>query len=1075
MRENALLSGVSGSIVGWGKQVAGGDLTKGFVAVETGVRHSLGLKKDGSIVAWGDNNDGLCNVPAPNSGFVAVAAAELHNLGLKEDGSIVGWGRNDHVGNYCGQCDVPAPNTGFVSIAAGCDYSLGLKADGSIVAWGWNGYGQCSVPAPNTGFVAVSAGDFHCLGLKSDGSIVAWGGNDYGQCDVLTSNTVFVSVAAGQVVSLGLKADGSIVAWGWNGYGQCSVPAPNTGFVSVSAGDSHCLGLKADGSIVAWGENPYGQCDVPAPNAGFVSVAAGYLHSLGLKADGSIVAWGDNGAGVCNVPAPNTGFVSVAAGPWHFLGLKADGSIVAWGDTAYGACDVPAPNTGFISVAAGSFHSLGLKSNGSIMAWGGNDYGQCDVPAPNSNFVAVAAWYCHSLGLKSDGSIVAWGLNVNGQCNVPTPNSGFVAVTAGQLVSLGLKSDGSIVAWGDNRYDQCNIPAPNSGFVAITAGYLHCLGLKSDGSIVAWGTNGYGGCDVPAPNNGFVAVAAGLYHSLGLKADGSIVAWGGNFYGECNVPAPNSGFVAIAASMYWSSLAIRRADEFDPPPYVTEAIYNDDDNDGVVEAGESLTLVMNRDVLLTNLSSAACFYLPVSGDSLGGTGFGVHAAPQNSSQIIVTLGEGANLTVGGTFDMQQLTPGSPSGIDISTSLTSGTILSLTGKNAVDGGVEGLDDSGIDIFFTFLAGSATIGASGGSVQVQASPNAAYTQHALYIPAGALTGDQTFTLRPPENNGGVLGAVQIDVVGAGAGGIKPGAMGNSEASGKSREGAWQDGLKPALQTLFAVPIELQLEYHESDIDREKGQVEPAMKVQQLVENPAGVFRWGIVPGPHHVHTQNNTVSVDLLSLNPLDSLGTAHVFAALPGLTVETVTSCIKPQPGASVALQPGSQGDYPRHRVEIPNYIATTPDDPDRITLTVSQPTLLHRVSVSGTSFPAASCALFVVTTRNAGDAPVAFTSPVNVRVQFMNGTVNAYNDLVDFHGAGGEAWKMRVVRGICAGPSVDFAFLDRGVRQTVNTAAGTVEAFGVTGLTDATGEGVWGAVVNSQIQPTAARCWEIYE
>ncbi len=43
----------------------------------------MGLKADGSIVAWGLNNYGQCNVPAPNTGFVAVAASGHHNLGLR--------------------------------------------------------------------------------------------------------------------------------------------------------------------------------------------------------------------------------------------------------------------------------------------------------------------------------------------------------------------------------------------------------------------------------------------------------------------------------------------------------------------------------------------------------------------------------------------------------------------------------------------------------------------------------------------------------------------------------------------------------------------------------------------------------------------------------------------------------------------------------------------------------------------------------------------------------------------------------------------------------------------------------
>ena len=123
-----------GSIVGWGWQVVGGDLSGGFVAVAAGSGHSLGLKANGSIVSWGFNREGQTNVPGPNTGFVAVAAGQSHSLGLKADGSIVAWGCG--VPYDYGQCNVPAPNTGFVALAAGQLHSLGLKADGSIVGWG---------------------------------------------------------------------------------------------------------------------------------------------------------------------------------------------------------------------------------------------------------------------------------------------------------------------------------------------------------------------------------------------------------------------------------------------------------------------------------------------------------------------------------------------------------------------------------------------------------------------------------------------------------------------------------------------------------------------------------------------------------------------------------------------------------------------------------------------------------------------------------------------------------------------------------------------------------------------------
>jgi hypothetical protein len=66
-------------------------------------------------------------VPDPNTGFVAISAGTGQSLGLKADGSIVAWGDNRF-----GQCNVPAPNTGFVAVSAGWDYNLGIKADGSV-------------------------------------------------------------------------------------------------------------------------------------------------------------------------------------------------------------------------------------------------------------------------------------------------------------------------------------------------------------------------------------------------------------------------------------------------------------------------------------------------------------------------------------------------------------------------------------------------------------------------------------------------------------------------------------------------------------------------------------------------------------------------------------------------------------------------------------------------------------------------------------------------------------------------------------------------------------------------------
>jgi len=60
-----------------------------------GFLHSLGVRADGTVVAWGDNTYGQSTVPAAaQSGVIAVAAGDNHNLALKADGSVVAWGDN---------------------------------------------------------------------------------------------------------------------------------------------------------------------------------------------------------------------------------------------------------------------------------------------------------------------------------------------------------------------------------------------------------------------------------------------------------------------------------------------------------------------------------------------------------------------------------------------------------------------------------------------------------------------------------------------------------------------------------------------------------------------------------------------------------------------------------------------------------------------------------------------------------------------------------------------------------------------------------------------------------------------
>ncbi|MDD5667014.1 MAG: hypothetical protein PHS26_06850, partial [Actinomycetota bacterium] len=162
--------------------------------ISAGYYHSLALRSDGSLAAWGVNNQGQLNIPSGDN-YVAISAGAYHCLALREDGSIAGWGYNDH-----GQATPPAGND-YVAISAGNYHSLALRADGSLVAWGNNAYGQTAAPSGND-FVAISAGDHHCLALREDGSVAAWGYNGSGQTN--TPQGRFVAGVFSGLVSIGM-------------------------------------------------------------------------------------------------------------------------------------------------------------------------------------------------------------------------------------------------------------------------------------------------------------------------------------------------------------------------------------------------------------------------------------------------------------------------------------------------------------------------------------------------------------------------------------------------------------------------------------------------------------------------------------------------------------------------------------------------------------------------------------------------------------------------------------------------------------------------------------------------------
>jgi alpha-tubulin suppressor-like RCC1 family protein len=305
------------------------------VDVAGGNNHSLAVKSGGTVWAWGFNNRGQLGYdpdptttdtfensgipgqvedPSDTSGFlqdvVEVAGGVTHSLALKSDGTVWAWGFNDvgQLGNGT-TSSTANPNpvqasglTDVVAIAAGSNHSLAVKSDGTVWAWGFNSQGMLGNGTSGTGTNSnvpvqasnltdatdVSGGNFHSIALESDGTVWAWGANDVGQLgDGTTTSRRTTPVQVSNLtdvedVSSGLNHNlaatsthGEVWAWGCNDYGQLgnsgvpTNPGSNCASPAFSRTPVQTIGLFNAGEVAGGGSHSLALANVDntAPNS----------------------------------------------------------------------------------------------------------------------------------------------------------------------------------------------------------------------------------------------------------------------------------------------------------------------------------------------------------------------------------------------------------------------------------------------------------------------------------------------------------------------------------------------------------------------------------------------------------------------------------------------------------------------------------------------------------------------------------------------------------------------------------------------------------------------------------------
>ena len=377
----------------------------------------------------GDGAGDTCDVPpiAP-----AIFGGRAHSIALKPDGTVWAWGENslgelgdgtnvDHfaVSQVVGEGGV-GHLQGIVQIAvdqAG-NHNLALAADGTVWTWGNNASGQLGTGATGgysatpvqvthpvdpsgylTGITAIAGGEGSCIALRSDGTVWTWGEGSRGQLGHFRKNDANVPVQ--------VQVENSV--------------AFLTDVIAIGGGEQHHGAIRSDGTVWTWGDSntTYGYAD-PDPSR--------------------VWATWDTAYEATDYPGFEfTDATAVTAAYWITLIINDEGgqgTVRGWGrlDSGYGLGLVgTAP---VIQIAAGQYHALALMEDGSVRGSGNNCNGQLGtgvlydcaghsdtVEANIDDVIAIGAGEYHSVAIRDDGdgtlSYWAWGTNTGGQIGMP--------------------------------------------------------------------------------------------------------------------------------------------------------------------------------------------------------------------------------------------------------------------------------------------------------------------------------------------------------------------------------------------------------------------------------------------------------------------------------------------------------------------------------------------------------------------------------------------------------------------------------------------------------------------------------